>query len=84
MPTPPNAIDVPAPERDSFNPNRRAGLLLQSQALHVREALLKHLEELAALAAIDPRTLETEHEISAYIHHATTFLHTHSPRPKRK
>ena len=84
MPTSPNAIDVPQPDRSAFNPNRRAGLLLQSQALHIREALLKHLEELASLAAIDPKSLKTEGEISAYVHHATSFLHTHSPRPRQK
>jgi hypothetical protein len=84
MATPSNAINVPEPEPCSFNPNRRAGLLLQAQALHIREALLRHLEELASLAVIDPKSLKTEGEISAYIHHATAFLHTHSGRPKRK
>ncbi|HKV23383.1 MAG TPA: hypothetical protein VJN93_02225 [Candidatus Acidoferrum sp.] len=84
MATPANAIFVPKTERGAFNPNRTAGLLLRSQALHLREALLKHLEELAAVLAIDPKTLITEGDVSAYVHRATAILHTHSRRPSRK
>jgi len=83
MPRPSNAIDVPDPERGSFNPNRPPGLLLQAQALHMREALLKHLGELAFVLAIDPKSLKTEGDVSAYIHRATAVLHTHVPRPRR-
>lgn len=84
MATPSNAIFVPATERGAFNPNRPAGLLLRSQALHLREALLKHLEELAAVLAIDPKSLNTEGEVSAYTHRATAILHTHGAKPVRK
>ena len=84
MATPANAILVPAPEKGSHNPSRLAGALLQAQALHFREALLKHLEELAAVIAIDPKTLKTEGDVSAYIHRATAILHTHAARPPRK
>jgi hypothetical protein len=82
MPAPPKTIDVPDPQPGSFNPNRRPGLLLQAQALHMREALVKHSEELAAVLAIDPKSLNTEGDISAYIHRATAILHTHWARPK--
>jgi hypothetical protein len=84
MATPSNAILVPATERGAYNPNRPAGLLLRSQTLHLREALLKHLEELAAVLAIDPKSLKTEGEVSSYIHRATAILHTHAARPVRR
>jgi len=84
MATPSNAILVPATERGAFNPNRPAGLLLRSQTFHLREALLKHLEELAAVLAIDPKSLKTEGEVSSYIHRATAILHTHAARPARR
>jgi hypothetical protein len=84
MATPTNAILVPAAERGSYNPNRLAGALLKAQTLHVREALLKHLEHLAAVLAIDPKTLKTEGEVSAYIHRATAILHTYAAKVERK
>jgi len=84
MATPSNAIFVPKPAKGSYNTNRPAGKLLQAQTLHLREALLKHLEELAAVIAIDPKTLKTEGDVSAYIHRATALLHTHASRPARK
>ena len=84
MATPSKTIDVPKPESGSYNPNRPAGLLLQSQALHIREALLKHLEELAAVVAIDPKSLKTEGDVSAYVHRATAVLHRHAARPANK
>jgi hypothetical protein len=83
MATPTNAIFVPKPAPGSYNKNRPAGKLLQAQTLHLREALLKHLEELAAVLAIDPRSLKTEGDVSAYIHRATAILHTRA-RPPRK
>lgn len=84
MATPSNAIFVPKPEPGSFNKNRPAGKLLQSQTLHLREALIKHLEELAAVLAIDPKSLKTEGDVSAYIHRATSILHTQASRPAKK
>ena len=84
MTTPSNAILVPATPRGAYNPNRPAGLLLRSQTLHLREALLKHLEELAAILAIDPQSLKTEGDVSAYIHRATAILHTHGAKPAKK
>lgn len=77
-------VDVPKPEPGSYNPNRPAGLLLQSQALHMRQALLKHLEELAAVVAIDPKSLKTEDDVSAYVHRATAILHRHAAKPASK
>lgn len=80
----PNPIDVPKPAAGSFNPKRQAGLLLQSQALHMREALIKHLEELAFLVAVDLKSLKTEADVSSYIHRATAILHRHAAAPGRK
>lgn len=84
MATPSKVINVPKPEPGSYNPNRPAGLLLRSQATHIREALLKHLEELAAVVAIDPKSLKTEGDVSAYIHRATSILHRHAAKPAVK
>ena len=84
MAMPANAINVPNPERGSYNPNRPAGLLLKSQTLHIREALLKHLEEIVSILVIDPKSLKTEGDVSEYVHRATAILHTHAARPKRK
>ena len=84
MATRANAIFVQRAEKGAYNPNRPAGKLLQAQTLHLREALLRHLEKLAAVLAIDPRTLKTEGEVSSYIHKATAILHTHSAHPSGK
>lgn len=75
---------VPNPEPGSYNHKRPAGKLLQSQTLHLRQALLQHRDELEALLAIDPKTLKTEGEVSAYIHKATAILHSHAAKPNRK
>jgi hypothetical protein len=84
MATPSNAIFVPQPEPGSYNKNRPAGKLLQSQTLHLREALIHHLAELSAVLAIDPRSLKTEGDVSAYIHRATAILHTQAAKAGRK
>jgi hypothetical protein len=42
------------------------------------------LEELAAVLAIDPKSLKTEGEVSSYIHRATAILHTHAARPAKR
>jgi hypothetical protein len=81
MATPSNVVHVPNPEPGSYNHDRPAGKLLQSQTLHLREALLQHLKELAAVLAIDPHALKTEGELSSYIHKATAILHTHAAKP---
>ena len=74
-------IQVPEPEKGSFNHNRPAGKLLQSQTLHLREALLRHLKDIADVLAIDPKSLKTEGEVSAYIQKATAILHTQARKP---
>jgi len=77
-------IKVPEPEKGSFNPERAPGVLLQSQILHLREALLKHLKDIAEVLVIDPKSLKTEREVSTYIHRATAILHTHARKPAGK
>ena len=77
-------INVPEPEKGSFNHNRPPGKLLQSQTLHLREALLKHLKDIADVPAIDPKSLKTEGEVSTYIQKATAILHTRVPKPSEK
>jgi hypothetical protein len=84
MATPTNAIFVPKPAPGSYNKNRPAGKLLQAQTVHLREALLKHSEEVAAVLAIDPKSLKSEGDVSAYVHRATAILHTRHARPSRK
>jgi hypothetical protein len=84
MPPPPNVVNVPKPERGSYNPNRPAGLLLKSQTLHLQAVLIEHRKELDAILAIDPRSLKTEGEVSTYIQKATAILHTHTAVSRRK
>jgi hypothetical protein len=79
-----NVIHVPDPEPGSYNTDRIAGKLLQSQSLHMREALIQHLSELVDVLTIDPRSLKTEGEVSAYLQKATAILHTHASQPSRK
>jgi|SRR5215467_13160029 len=77
-------IVVPLPEAGSYKPERTAGKLLQAQTFHLREALIKHMADLVAIAEIDPRSLKTEGDVSAYIRRATAMLHTHHSRAARK
>jgi hypothetical protein len=78
MATPSKVVHVPDPEPGAYNPNRLAGKLLQSQALHLREALIKHMTELAAVISVDPRSLKTEGDFGNYAKKATAILHTHA------
>jgi hypothetical protein len=71
----PLVIDVPKTDPGAFNPDRPAGKLLQSQCAHLREALIRHLHQVTALAATDIRSLKTEGQISDYIHRVTSVLH---------
>jgi hypothetical protein len=77
-------VKVPEPKRGSFNHNRPPGKLLQSQTLHLREALMKHLKDIADVLAINPKSLKTEGEVSTYIQKATAILHTRVPKPLEK
>lgn len=70
-------IQVPKTPRESFDPDRPASDLDRSQALHLREALFKHLQAVAEALAIDPRSLETESEFSDYAQRVTAILHPH-------
>ena len=81
---PPKIIAVPKTSPGAYNPNRPAGALLQAQALHMREALIKHVHELTALISVDMKSLKTEADVSAYVHRATALLHTHAARPPKK
>lgn len=81
---PPRIIDVPKTDPGAYNPGRPAGALLQAQALHAREALIKRLHDLEALVRVDLKSLKTEADISAYIHKATVLLHTEHALPEDK
>jgi hypothetical protein len=84
MTAPSNVIHVPDPEPGAYNKDRVAGKLLQSQTLHLREALIQHLGDVVAVLTVDPRSLKTEGDVSSYIHKATALLHTHAGQPGRK
>jgi hypothetical protein len=81
---PPKVIAVPKTDPGAYNPNRPAGALLQAQALHVREALIRHLHEMTTLLNIEMKSLKTEADVSAYVHKATALLHTHAGKPAKK
>lgn len=80
MPSGSKRICVPKTPRESFNPDRPASSLLRSQTLHLHEALSKHVAEVAAVLAINPRTLETERQVSGYIERVTAILHPHAAK----
>jgi hypothetical protein len=80
----PKVINVPKTDPGAYNPNRPAGLLLRSQALHIREAVIRHVHELTALLNIEMNSLKTEADVSDYVHKATALLHTHSGKPAKK
>jgi hypothetical protein len=84
MTAPQKTVFVPPTEPGAYNPDRAAGKLLKAQTVHLREALLRHLLELAAVLALDPGTLKTEGQVSAYIHRATALLPTRAHRAVRK
>jgi hypothetical protein len=79
----PKVINVPRTDPHAYNPNRPAGTLLKSQALHMHEALTKHAQELKALLDIDMASLKTEADISAFVHKATALLHTGAGKPPK-
>lgn len=80
----PRVIPVPRTDPGAYNPNRPAGALLQAQALHLREALIKQLHELTTVLNTDMKSLNTEADVSAYVHRATALLHTQAARPAKK
>lgn len=80
----PRVIDVPKTDPNAYNPNRPAGTLLRSQAVHMREALIRHVHELTTLLSVDLRSLKTEADVSAYVHKATALLHTRGAKPATK
>ena len=84
MSTPSNVILVPKPPREAFDKHRPAGKLLQAQIVHLREALIKHLAEIAEIVAIHPGSIKTEGEASAYIEQCTAILHPHAAKRGRK
>lgn len=80
----PKVINVPKTDPGAYNPNRPAGLLLRSQALHMREALIRHVHELTTLLSVDLNSLKTEADVSAFVHRATGLLHTRAGKPAKK
>lgn len=70
-------IEVPKTPKESFNPNRAASDLDRSQALHLREALVRHLKAVVEVLTVDPGTLDTEAEFSEYANRVTAILHPH-------
>jgi hypothetical protein len=75
-------VPIPKPPESAFNKDRKAGLLLQSQALHLRHGLARyvqkvarHLHKVGELLATDVSTLKTEGQISEYARQVTGILH---------
>jgi hypothetical protein len=80
----PMRIAVPKTPKDSFHPDRPASSLLRSQAVHLQEALAKHVGEIAAVLSINPRKLQTEKELGDYTLKVTAILHPHAAKRARK
>jgi len=80
----PKVVNVPKTDPSAYDPNRSAGTLLQAQAAHMREALIKQVQELTELLNTDMKTLRTEADVSAFVHKATVLLHTRAGKPANK
>jgi hypothetical protein len=81
---PARVISVPKTESGAYNLNRPAGKLLLAQSAHLREALIRHMKELADIVAIDLRSLKTEGDVSAYAERITAILHPQGVKHPRK
>lgn len=75
-------VPIPSPPKSAFNKNRKAGALLQAQALHLRHGLARyvqkvarHLHRVGELLATDLSTMKTEGQISEYARQVTAILH---------
>lgn len=84
-------VPIPRPPEDAFNKNRRAGTLLKGQTVHHRHALSKylqtvvrHLDRIAAVLAIDLGSIKTEGDVSEYSRRVTAILHPHTRKPARQ
>lgn len=76
------AVPIPQPPRSAFDKDRKAGLLLQAQAVHLRHGLARyvqkvarHLHKVGELLATDLSTLKTEGQIGEYARQVTGILH---------
>lgn len=84
-------VPIPKPPNSAFNKDRKAGLLLQSQAVHLRHVLsryvqrvARHLHKVGELLATDLSTLKSEGQISEYARQVTAILHMKpSKRPAK-
>lgn len=82
---------IPNPPKSAFNKDRKAGALLQAQAVHLRHGLARyvqkvarHLHRVGELLATDLSTLKTEGQISEYARRVTGILHMKtSKRPAK-
>jgi len=85
------AVPIPKPPQSAFNKDRKAGALLQAQALHLRHGLARyvqkvarHLHRVGELLAKDLSTVKTEGQISEYAKQVTAILHMKpSKRPAK-
>jgi hypothetical protein len=91
MPRTTKIIRIPKPEASGFDKNRNAGTLLQSQIVHLRHALSKYvheetskLKEATELLAVNPGSIKTEGEVSAYSKKVMAILHPHAAKPSPK
>jgi hypothetical protein len=80
MPRTNKIIKVPRPSPDSFNKHRPAGILLQAQAAHLRQGLIKHHADVEVLLATDLNELKTEGDVAEYARKVTAVLHPHLAR----
>ena len=75
-------VHILEPPKEAFDKDRKAGLLLQAQAVHLRHGLARyvqrvarHLNKVGELLATDLGTLKTEGQISEYARKVTAILH---------
>ena len=84
-------VPIPEPPKEAFDKDRKAGLLLQAQAVHLRHGLARyvqkvarHLNKVGELLATDLGTLKTEGQVSEYARKVTGILHLPTIKRQRK
>lgn len=84
-------VPIPNPPKSAFDKDRKAGLLLQAQALHLRHGLARyvqkvarHLHKVGELLATDLSTLKKEGQISDYARQVTAILHMKTSKRSAK
>lgn len=84
-------VPIPKPPLSAFDKDREANTLLQSQVIHLRHALARHVQKVtrhlnraADLLATDITAIKSEGTVSDYAKRVTAILHVPNGKRSRK